>query len=247
MKTLHKILAGSALLFTSLGVQAGVAYTKVSGTGFDVYYSSLGNYAVSVHGTKLALRLSGVEADVLGYSDARSQSGVLFVVAHGGKTVKSDFSQRFSGGLFFDGSPSVNNDVLSYQANSLIVKSDVATYTYDQQTRYAFKDDLYHVGSPGYTVNDGFDSLALPSLPDMSVVAVRSGENVGTSYNQFALLFNARVHAQAFESAAVRGSVEEIVYSFQTVDASADVPEPASLALFALGGVALAYRRRTRQ
>lgn len=241
MKTLFQLVTTAAFAFASVAVHATpIGYSKLEGSKFNVYYAADSTYVASLAGNTLHIQPQALSAAVTYPGGFAELSNTLFIVAHDGVSLKSDFKRRFAG--YFGLSPNAGFGIESvgFRVDSAIYASDFASEYVDYGTNYGWTEDSYRQFGGDYAYFDVVDSNA-PWFPGSSASA-----NDGFNYSQFALGIGARVSASSPSGMGAFASMDYISFSFETVETASDVPEPASLALLGIGALAL-MRRRMRK
>lgn len=242
MKAFYQFAATAVIALTSVAAYAApIGYSKLEGSKFDVYYAASSAYTASLAGNTLQIAPHSLDVAVSwaggGLNDLNS---TLFIVAHDGVSLKSDVKQRFNG--FYGLNPNSNFalESVKFSITSSLYASDYASDVFDYGSSFGAGYQTYRAWGSDYPYFDVVDSNAPWFQGDSS------SHNDGSDYTQFALAFYATVYADSPSGLGSYARMDNIFFSFETIETAADVPEPTSLALLGIGALAL-MRRRSRK
>lgn len=234
------LLFAAALLYALTGMaHATPVFTKVTGASFDIYIEQSYYYSAAIEGNTVKLYMRDFYSDRV---DQLQQISVMTIVAHQGKSIKSSYQQNFQGAFRFG--EFGNADDAAFAA----LRSDLAAGTFDGQDFIYEKavgaaEDMAIFSRDGNQTIAGFDSAA---YGDLAGSFHRDSYHDGGRYTQLGLLFDYRVAiGKHYSSEGEPGiGLYEMSFAFDTADDPVAIAEPASMALFAAGAMALCLRRR---
>ena len=250
MKTFTRLLAGAALFASAAASYAAPLYNKLSGTDFDLYYESSAFYTPTLTGNALGLVFNSLNAAIdqdfeLGMSPATT----MFLVAHDGKLLKSDYSQQFSGSMAM-GPQNFGRGSLSFGLFSNLYSGTFDGESISLEDSLAGATTYVSFHAQNYFYYQPIDSA---NFEQLGTYFERGHWDNGQEYKRMALDLTAQLHMSgASPNSPIMGQLDRAAFTFQAIDDPssgnpadpADVPEPASLALMALGVAALTHRRR---
>lgn len=246
MKTIGHFLGGAALFMAATAACAEpISFDKLSGANFDVWYRVDPGYSASLDGNTLSFTLRNFEIATNSFSGGPNVESTVFIVAHDGKAVKSAYGQSFQGG--YDISPGI----LNREGLQVNVYSNFWSAAFDGE----YVEFIDQLSNKGNYINVRANADWRQGVIDSAGLGVLDayqesyGRNDGQSYRQFGFDMYAALYAYTdVGGAGVRGWLDEIRFDFETVGVAAEtpgeVPEPAGIALFAVGAAAFAARRR---
>lgn len=247
MKAISKFLCGAAMFIAATAASATPtsSVTKLAGAGFDIFFEDNNpKYSASLDGTSLTFTLNNFSIATASFSGGPEFMSSMFLVAHEGKAIKSAYGIDFKGGYRLGQGPGSLQVVVS----SSVFDADVA-----EERDYA----LYHdqVSNLGRYMNISsqyeyrYGALSMAEFDQSLDYKEAYNSDDGKHYDQLAFEMNSQLYAQTGNGGPpVEGWMDEIRFDFQIVDLDidtpADVPEPAGIALFAIGAAGFAARRR---